>query len=342
MPAAYSLEYSYQFSLGSNITYIESSTQQARSFGIAPSAFIDLKISEEFKFFSQSSALLETGSHKGTLLDEFKPAQQVVLNYAFFDYTPWTKAHVKFGALPMDDWTPDIHISATRFFGASFIQAFPLWADASMTFKTLGAIPSNQELTNRLGNVSEGTPSYWQSGLDLDMPGDILGIKLQGYLWGYSDVDGNVAFQSGFMGNQTVGIGSANTRLAYKFRGYAGSFLLNGMIGQFNWGLGSDYIFNDSAPDERNQALQVNTILGYDKHLATFSWYEVESDSVIGYYNSALRGHTNRDGIALKYEYKASDKMEFGFEIVSAKVKKATLLQSDQDGATLWWNINLE
>ncbi len=336
----FAIEYDYRFSLGSNITYIESPTQQARSFGISPSVIIDLKISEEFKFFSQSSALLETGSHKGTLLDEFKPAQQVVLNYAFFDYSPWKMTHFNLGALPMSKWTPEIHISATRFFGISFVQAFPLWSQASLTFKTLGAIPSNQELTNRLGGVSEGTPSYWQSGVALDLPGDILGINIQGYLWGYSDVNGNVAFQSGFMGNQTVGIGSANTNLAYSFRGYAGRVNLKGLVGSFNWAIGGDYIFNDGAPDERNQAIQSNLIIGLDKHQSSISWFDIQSDAVIGYYNSALYGHTNRTGFALKQEYNFDKQSSFGIELVRAKIKKTTLLQSDQDAVSIWWKVD--
>lgn len=330
------------FDLTTRALYIESSTQQARSFGIVPGANVTISIQDNLTFFSRASALLETGSYKGTLLDEFKPDQQVVLNHAYFDYRPWESIQLLGGAIPMKDWSMDILIDSTRFLGAGARQKIALWGEAALSIDILGAIPSNQELTNRLGSVSEGTPSYWQTGLSLNLPGDLLGIKTKAYAWGYSNVDGDIAFQSGFMGNQTIGVGSTNTRFAYSYKGFAGSFDIDGEVSTFRWGLGLDYLFNDGAPDERNQATRARINLGHLKHDFTFSYFEIESDASIGYYNNALLGHTNRDGIGLDYTYKYSKDSSVGLKAVRAKTIRSSLLQADQDAISMWWRLNLK
>lgn len=339
---SFAMSYQHHFSLTTMMTYIESSTQQARSFGIAPAGTLDIAISDRFKFYSKASILLETGSHKSALLDEFKPAQQVVLNHAFFDFNPWLLSHFQLGALPMKSWTPDMLISSTRFFGASINQAVPLWASAKLHLQALAAIPSNQELTNRLGGVSEGTPSYWQTGVQLDLPGDLLGIKARGFIWSYDNINGNVAYQSGFMGNQTLGIGSTNSSLAYRFDGYAGSLDFNGVINQWNWSIGGDYIFNDGAPNERNQATKLRILLGHNDYQSTFSLFEIQSDAAIGYYNNAFLGHTNRKGFSYQLEIKVDNTSKIIFDYIHSDLIRQTLVQSNQDAVSINWSYELK
>lgn len=338
---SFAMSYVHKFSFNTKMTYIESATQQARSFGITPAGLLDIKISDKFKFFSKASILLETGSHKSALLDEFKPAQQVILNYAFFDINPWVFTHFDFGAIPMKKWAPDILISSTRFFGATIDQAIPLWAQAQLHLQALTSIPSNQELTNRLGGVSEGTPNYWQAGMQLDLPGDILGINARGFAWGYDNINGNVAYQSGFMGNQTLGIGSTNSTLAYKFNGYAGSLDFNGTVDQWNWGFGGDYIFNDGAPNQRNQATKLRMIIDHNDYQSTLTWFDIQSDATIGYYNNALLGHTNRNGFSYQLEIKIDSTSKIILNYVHSTIIKQTLVQSDQDALSFNWSYQL-
>lgn len=336
------VQWQSNFDLTTRALYVESSTQQARSFGIMPSANITILIQDNLTFSSRASALLETGSYKGTLLDEFKPDQQVILNHAYFSYRPWESIQMLAGAIPMKDWSTDLLIDSTRFLGAAARQKISLWGDAAISIDALGAIPSNQELTNRLGSVSEGTPSYWQAGLSLNLPGDLLGIEAKAYTWGYSNVDGDIAFQSGFMGNQTIGVGSSNTRFAYSYKGFAGNFDIEGEVALMRWGLGFDYLFNDGAPDERNQATRARASLGHKNHNFVFSYFEIESDASIGYYNNALLGHTNRDGMGFDYEYQYSKDSSMGLKAVSAKTIRSSLLQANQDAISIWWRLNLK
>lgn len=337
--AAY--KWNVNFDLAVNAQYVEGQTQQARNFGIAPAANVNVQLFENLSFKARASALLETGSYKGTLLDEFKPDQQVVLNHAYFHYLPWQSMQTQLGAIPMKGWTPDMLISSTRFLGANAIQKISLWADAALELKALAAIPTNQELTNRLGTVSEGTPSYWQAGVGLDLPGDILGINAQAFAWGYSDITNNVAYQSSFMGNQTTGFGSNNTRLAYAFKGFTGVLDFNGQLGGIKYGIGGDYIFNDGAPDSRNQAMRSRATLGFGAHKNIFSWFKIESDAAIGYYNSSILGHTNRDGISYEYIYQDTKESSFGLTAVHSKTIRTTLLQADQDAINVWWRLEL-
>jgi hypothetical protein len=331
-----------QFELMSRGLYLESATQQARSFGIEPRLFLQLDLANDLFFHAQASALLETGAHKGTILDEFKPDQQVLLGHAYFDYRPWQNFSARLGALPMREYAQDLLITNTRFLGLTGQQRFNLWSDARVNFYALGAIPSNQELTNRLGGVSEGTPSYWQSGFTLELPGDVLAINLKTFAWGYDNVTGNVAFQSGFMGNQTNGIGSANTKLNYQFKGLSNILELSGELSTWSWLTAFEYIYNDGAPSGRNQAKRVRLQLGPGQHLLNLAWYEIESDAVIGYYNSSLLGHTNRRGYSLDYIYQQSQESSSGLTLVRAKTIRSNLLQSDQDAISLWWKIALK
>ena len=327
------------FSLSGNATYVESTAQQARTFGITPSLAIKYPFHETISFYAKASAILETGSHKGTLLDDFKPDQQVVLNYAYFEVSPWQTSQLRLGAIPMKDYANDLHINSSRFLGFSANQEFNFGDQNKLDFFLLAAIPSNQELTNRLGNVSEGTPRYWQAGAQLSLPGDLLGIKLKSYVWEYTNVTGNVAYQSGFMGNQTIGVGSTNTKLAYAFKGITSSVDFNGELSSMRWNFGGDYIFNDGAPNNRNLAKRARFTLGSGDHDFEFSWYEIQSDATIGYYNSALLGHTNRDGLALEYRYQYSKDIKMGMTIVHAQTLRTTLLQADQDAVSLWWEF---
>src|SRR5690606_22925901 len=126
--AAY--KWDVKFDLTVNAQYVEGQTQQARNFGIAPAANFNVQLLENLSFKARASALLEAGSYKGTLLDEFKPDQQVVLNHAYFNYLPWQSMQAQRGASPMKTWTPDMLISSTRFLGVNGIQKISLWSDA--------------------------------------------------------------------------------------------------------------------------------------------------------------------------------------------------------------------
>lgn len=333
------LNWETSFDLSGKAFYLESATQQARTFGITPAANVDFKFNPQLSFFTRASALLETGSYKGTLLDEFKPDQQVLLNHAYFNLLPWHQFTLDAGAIPMHDKTSDLLVSATRFLGLAANQKINFYGDHSFSLEGLIAIPSNQELTNRLGNVSEGTPTYLQSGLGISLPGDLLNISAKSFLWGYSDVTGNVAFQSGFMGNQTIGIGATNTRLAYNFKGYGAIVDVAGEFTSLKWGLGADYLFNDGAPDSRNQAMRTRFKLAYHDHEFRLSWFEIEADAAIGYYNNAILGHTNREGFSFEYEHEYAQDISFGVNIIHAKTIRATLLQSDQDAVSFWWHF---
>src|SRR5690606_37210691 len=108
------------------------------------------RLHENLFFYSKASAILETCSHKGTLLDDFKPDQQVILNYAFFKTHPWESSTLQAGAIPMKEFASDLHIDASRFLGTSANQSFKFLNENILNFFALAAIPSNQELTNRL------------------------------------------------------------------------------------------------------------------------------------------------------------------------------------------------
>ncbi|MBH46835.1 MAG: hypothetical protein CME71_01550 [Halobacteriovorax sp.] len=336
------VDWSSELAISSNATYVESSTQQARSFGVIPELKLSVTIKENLIFHSKASAILETGSFKGTLVDEFKPDQQVLLNYGYFSYKPFSLSQIEFGALPMNTRAPQILIASGRFLGAELLQSIPLWGEAKLNLYALSAIPSNQELTNRLGGVSEGTPGYQQLGLDLNLPGDLVAIGFKAFAWNYNNVTGNVAYQSGFMGNQTQGIGSSNTRFSYEYEGLGSSLQIKGETQSFKWGLTTDFIYNDAAPDTRNQALRVSPSVTVSDHQISLSWFEIEADSAIGYYNEASYGHTNRTGISLDYFMPLGKEESFGLSMARSKTLKATLLQSDQDVLKMWWRLQLK
>tara|TARA_R110000868_G_scaffold136049_11_gene348848 strand:+ start:7733 stop:8800 length:1068 start_codon:yes stop_codon:yes gene_type:complete len=336
------VDWTSRLALLSNATYVESSTQQARSFGLIPALSIDINIAPNLVFKAMSSAILETGSHKGTLLDEFKPDQQVVLNYGYFSYNPYEGNQIELGALPMSERAPNILIAGTRFLGAEILQEIALWGEAELNLYALSAIPSNQELTNRLGGVSEGTPGYQQLGINLSLPGDLIGIKFNAFAWSFNNVTGNVAYQSGFMGNQTQGIGSANTKLSYDYKGLASSLQMSGEVATTRWSFLAEMIYNDGAPDGRNQAMRLSPSIEIDSHTFTVSWFEIEADAAIGYYNNAIYAHTNRSGFALDYKLSFNEDEAFGISVARSNVLKATLLQSDQDYLKMWWSFQLK
>tara|TARA_R110000868_G_scaffold154736_2_gene380946 strand:+ start:5739 stop:6806 length:1068 start_codon:yes stop_codon:yes gene_type:complete len=340
--AASKIDWNGQLAISSNATYVESSTQQARSFGVTPELRLSINIKEDLTFYSKASAILETGSFKGTLVDEFKPDQQVLLNYGYFSYKPFSTNQLEFGALPMSSRAPRILVASGRFLGAEILQSFSLWGEAKLNFYALSAIPSNQELTNRLGGVSEGTPGYQQLGMDLNLPGDLVAIDFKAFAWSFNNVTGNVAYQSGFMGNQTQGIGSANTRFSYEYEGLGSSLQIKGQTQSFKWGVTTEFIYNDGAPDARNQALRLSPSITISDHQLSLSWFEIEADAAIGYYNESSYGHTNRTGLSFDYLIPFSNDESFGFSYANSKTINTTLLQSDQDVLKMWWRLQLK
>jgi hypothetical protein len=121
-------------------------------------------------------------------------------------------------------------------------------------------------------------------------------LHLAATRFSFQNLSSSVAQSSLDFGNSTEGTGTSR-RFLYGFEG-------NNMAGDFTWHFSKkwqiqfngQYLFNEKAPDGRNQGHLAEFGAGHDQLTLRVGTFRNESDSSPAFYNARSLGHNNVQG----------------------------------------------
>lgn len=304
--SAYANPLNYSMDATSTAQVVDSTQVESRVIGL----YLGLKsfylLSPSLKFKLNAGALLETGTDRSLWVSEFSPDQQVVLEEASFNWNPKEYFELNVGALDQGFYDLPTLVSSTPFVGARETLKLGFGEGRSINLSSQQALPSNQTLANRLGNVESGTPKYFIHRLELALDGDLLALKAYGGLFEYQDLSEGVAQQSRFLGNSVTGISANNAKFSYNFRGqFFGGELKWFATENMNFAFKGHLLENKEAPELRSKARFAEASFTYQKLSLGLASFRLESDATVAFYNSKVFAHNNREGFLAKMDYEA-------------------------------------
>ncbi len=285
---------------------VDSTQVESRVVGLYLELDSHYTLSPTITFKLNSGAILETGTDRSLWVSEFSPDQQVVLNEASFNWIPLKYFELSVGALDQSYYDLPTLVDGSAFAGAREIIKLSLGEGRELSLSSQQSLPSNQTLSNRLGDVESGTPKFFLHQISLKLDGDLLALKLYGGLFEFSDLSEGVAQQSRFLGNSVVGISASNATFSYDFKGqFFGGEISWFVSEELGFHIKGHMLENSEAPDLRSKARYVEGSFNYQKLQIGLSHFRIESDASVAFYNSKKFGHNNREGFAPFLNYKA-------------------------------------
>lgn len=294
-------------STGVKAEVVEASDQRARVFGFDITLDMEDKIEEDMTLFLDFSASFQKGSNE-TLgdVDEFAPVDGLSLNKAGIEYTPFKFLGLKLGALDQGEMQSPLLIGSTAFAGAEEKITLGMFY-----VRALQAIPSNNKLSKRLGEVEDSTPYFGMEALGLKINTKKTRFQFEVGHFSFRDLSSNIANSSKEFGNSTNDEAGDAIDFLYEFEGTNAMTKIEHI---FNFGMRvlvqGQYIYNDQAPEERNKGYLGKLGLGNKNILVYVEQFENQSDTSPGFYNSKYYGHNNMNGSSIGCDINGS---KYGF-----------------------------
>lgn len=311
--------------------YIDDSQIQARLLSNRVLLGLDYDLLPQITLHAKAGGLYEIGSNKSIILDEYQPQSQLVLNRAFLQWSPFQSIKVDVGAIPMGSYNSSLLITNGPFLGAVEKLGYEgqSW---EVYLKFVQAIPNNNDLSRRVGFVSEGTPKFFMETAGLRWGDAKSFFKVEGSTFRFNSLGSVVAYNSQFLGNSVSGGSTINSAFVYDFSGFnfmgETQFMFNEMYGL---NLLGQYLYNEKAPDGRNSGhLALGGLILGDLTLKA-GIFENQADSSPAFYNTGLYGHNNRSGYQLGFEsiFPSDNILIRGYYIGSSPIEN-NVYQSDR------------
>lgn len=295
-------EASGQVKLGSY--YVDNKQVESRVFGVT--AYLNLKtqILDSLEMDISVGATTEVGSNNSFIVDEYAPRRQWRLKRAVIKWSPFSFFSTKLGAINQKDYYAPLLLTRTAFMGAQEELSLNLTDDHRFFFRMQQAVPNNLNLTQRIGIVETGTPSFFIETVGMELKGNVLAVMAQGGRWSYDSLSVGAAYNSQFIGNSVSGGSRLNSEYLYRFSGYTASGAVRvhftDDIGVKFYG---QFLYNEEAPEERNKGQILKTALIFGHWRPSFEFFRNESDSSPAFYNSSFYSHNNHEGYAVELRY---------------------------------------
>ena len=287
--------------------YVDNLQVEARVFGVTGLLGVEGKLNQDLSVKVKAGATLEVGSNNSFIINEYAPRQQWRLRDAHFSYKPFEFFKVSAGAINQRGYNSPLLMTSSAWLSAQERFNLLLSERFELFFRAQQAIPNNLNLTQRIGIVEDdGTPSFFMQSVGLNLLSDLLSASLELGKWGFDNQSTQSAFQSQFLGN-SIGGGSPNdSEFLYKYSGYNLSAKLGFTPSQsFGIELKAQYLYNDKAPEKRNRGFFTRGTLILSEWRPSLLLFKNESDSSVGFYNSAIFSHNNHEGYGIGLDYHA-------------------------------------
>lgn len=319
---------------GMHLDFVEGQDINARIFGYRFRVDAEDEVSDDLSMFFSASAILETGSNE-VVADqkEFAPLETVVLNEGGVKYEPFDFIALRVGALSPREYNSPLLLTSSPVIGAQQILDLGI-----IYFKSLQAIPNNNRLARRVGTLDNGTPALFLHS---------IGIKYKKYFkfeasrFSFQDLAPNIAIASRQFGNSTNQAGGEAERFLYGFNGVNLMLDTKLPIGKAFVGVYGQYIFNEDAPEERNEGYRAGARFSYRSIGIEGEAFKSESDTSPGFYNSKYFGHNNVEGQAAAI-FRETKKSQFNLKYYRFSPLEDNAIQFETDIVTMNWSLKYD
>lgn len=299
----------YQMSglLGLKGSQVAGELDEANIFGVD----LDIQFSHRLNDYLGIEALggltLETGESESVYSGRtFKPKNSMNLGHAYVEVNPFKNLALEFGAINQKYHNNPLFLTSTAFVSAREVLSIKLnqW---TFELDMIQGIPSNYTLSQKLGNVEEGSSRFFNEKIRVKGEGNVLSMEASVGHFAFDKLNSSVAYASRLLGNTVSGIGSANNRFQNSFVGWNSdvklsyhdlSFMDISLVGAGH--------INEKAQSGKNTGLLFGTVLttkGFDNNVSfSFKNFRNEADSTVAFYSSKYSGQTNRKGMMLGFK----------------------------------------
>jgi len=311
----------------------EGNTTKAKIFGSKANFDYQRFINESLSFHFNVSLTFESGYNESLGVAEYEPLNTLDLRSAGLSYRPVDFYQAEIGSIALSKYNSPLLLGANVFAGISQKISF-----YHFYIQSLYSVPSNNVLTKRTGVVEEGVPLFTMETL-----GFKYGVKSFLHLaisrFNFSDLPNSTSETSKIIGNSVTGLGK-NSKYLYEFNGI--NFMLDSKIDINLYGptFGGEYIKNDKAPEDRNEAQLIRVGFFYHHYEIFSEIFESETDASVAFYNSKDFGHNNMKGSSLGFKY-SDDEYSFKARIAKLNPIESNVLQSETDLFSFDFKINI-
>ncbi|MBT7766543.1 MAG: hypothetical protein HN730_05260 [Bdellovibrionales bacterium] len=317
---------------------VESDQEEARVLGVELNFQLKQKIDSELSMELDGGPFFESGSYNSTLsLDEYAPRSDIKVNQAQLVWKPFAVTDLRAGLLNQS-WMESPLLLGRVAFPTAYQQLYLYRGNLNFQIYMIytQSIPNNRNLSNRMGEISEGTPSLMTESLGVKMWGEQLKFKMHLSHFNFSNLSHATASKSQFLGNSVFGL-AGNAEYLYSFKGYnLMSKLEHPLTSEWKAVWHGEYLYNSQAPNGRNSGYMGSLGLQDKKFMLQLGYYYNESDSSPAYYNDGKLGHNNMKGVltALSF-FQLKPNFDLHLKYFLRQKIKASSYQSDGGMITL-------
>ncbi len=328
-------------SLNMNATNLESNKNNAKLFGVSLGANYAWEMNDSLVFDLGVGVNLEKGS-SNTSRDnnEYEASNSISLKEAKITYRPIQSLSLIGGALKQDYIEAPMLLSSSAFLGLRQ-EATAEISEIKITIGAQQVIPNNKNTSERLGNVEEGNPVFYNEFVDIRTNKKTANVGVRVQHFAFDKLSNSVASTSHKFGNTPSGV-LGNSDFVSSFVGWH-----TGVDGEVNIdnniSLNSkyNYLLNTAANDGHNKGTLIGVGAKYKSNDQVYGIslesFNVESEAAVAYYNSSSYGHTNKKGqrIGLAFENEVENFNVEGSFSTNKVIDKSNTNQSDERVITI-------
>ena len=320
----------------SKFAALQGQTDRANKFAMSVLFDSQLTLTNDFKFISYAGFKYETGTaNSGFNERRYAATSKLVYDYAYISYKPFNFITLEAGAV---DNTSDDSVSPLVNYGVSFLGAREKLKIASkymdVTLVATQAMPYNDDLSDSIGTVNEGTPKFFSEIVNADIKISDTLIKLKAGHFAYQDLSNSVANSDRYFGNTVTGNDESDSEYAYNFKGWLyGASAKFKITNYLTVTPAIDTVKNDEAVEGKNKGrtakLNIDSEIINHKIKAFFGNFDNESDTAPAFYRKSIQKNSYKGNfVGLTIENPESLKTTIKY--VDRTSKSSSLLIKDE------------
>jgi hypothetical protein len=327
--------------LKTGLSNLESPYDKSTTFSSKVYINTEINLAQGITFNADAGLKFETGSATSSFDQRrYTPKSQISYDHAYLNMEVFDFLNIEAGALNNSELS-----NASRFtnFGTPFLGVREVLSagNESISFdvRLTQALPYNDQLSERIGAVDEGSPKYYSEIANLTAVVFNTQFSLQAGHFAYQDLSSSVANEDRYFGNSVSGSTETNSSYLYNFKGWTYAAAIEK---SFTNGLkispAVEMVKNDEAYTGTNTGLSYT--LGLSQNIenalvaATITTFENESDTAPAFYNGSDYKN-NYKGNIYKVDYKNDEGLTTSLKYVDREVIESSLYLANEKVITL-------
>ncbi len=281
---------------------VSGNLNEANVFGLSVNLDFKHRLSSLIGLNANGGVSLETGESESKYSGRsFKPSNSLNLSHAFVEVNPLDYLRFEVGAINQSYHNNPLFLTSTAFVAAREVLSVEVdqW---KFELDMIQGIPSNYSLSQRIGNVKEGSSRFFNEKIRVIGNGDTISVEASIGHFAFDRLNSSIAYNSRLLGNTVSGVGTINNKFQQKYVGWNSDFKVSyKRLRLVDVSLEAAAHKNEMAASGKNLGYLIGPVLT-SKSLENNYSFEIktlrnESDSTVAYYSSKYVGQTNREGV---------------------------------------------